>query len=181
MPLNSPATFELQILPALRSIQEERGYLDPVELKQFSKESGVHLYRLQEVASFFPHFHLEPPPPITVKVCRDMACHMAGSAELIEELRASATAGTCAVEGVSCVGRCDRAPAVCLAVRKQPAQHQANANGSAFSSEPHEREFYLLGRSGAELKRIIADAEKRKIPEHSDQDLDQKERYPDRS
>src|SRR5579872_7030783 len=44
------------IVPALQRIQRKFGFLKREELERYSKESGVPLYRLQTVASFFPHF-----------------------------------------------------------------------------------------------------------------------------
>lgn len=132
MTLHSLSTGRYRILPELRRIQKEYGYLDRNELKRFSRNSGVPLYRLQAVASFFPHFRLAPATSVTVKVCRDTACHLAGAASTLEDLRLLASDGVL-VEGVSCLGRCDRAPAVCIAVCQAPG-------------EAPEQEFYYLGR-----------------------------------
>src|SRR3982074_2767401 len=100
---------------ALQRIQRQFGYLKREALEQFSEQSGVPLYRLHSVASFFPHFQLTPPKPVTLKICRDMACHLAGSAEMLRDLHSLGN-GLIGVEGVSCLGRCDREPAACIAV-----------------------------------------------------------------
>ncbi len=126
-----------QLIPALQRIQQQFGYLKREALQQFSDESGVPLYRLHSVASFFPHFQLTPPKPVRIRVCRDMACHLAGAGKMLREL-SGATGEHIGVEGVSCLGRCDRAPAACVAV-----------TGS-------EHEFYYHARSAAELKEIAA-------------------------
>src|SRR5579862_162508 len=149
---SSLSIYEPRILPALRRIQDQFGYLKPEELRRFSKSAGIPLYRLQEVASFFPHFRLVPAPPLTVKVCRDMACHMAGSANLMKEL-ASLPGDKVCVEGVSCLGRCDRPAAVLIAMPPgtSPAGNVEDAPGCA----QHE-EFYCLGRDAAHVKRVIA-------------------------
>jgi NADH:ubiquinone oxidoreductase subunit E len=125
-----------QLIPALQRIQQQFGYLKREALQQFSDESGVPLYRLHSVASFFPHFQLTPPKPVRLRICRDMACHMAGSGKMLRELETLGAGPHVAVEGVSCLGRCDRAPAACVAV-----------TGS-------EHEFYYHGRSAEELKQI---------------------------
>ena len=137
---SSLALYEPRILPALRRIQEQFGYLKPDELRRFSKSSGIPLYRLQEVASFFPHFRLTPASRVTVRVCRDMACHMNGSAALMKELAAAAGEHV-SVEGVSCLGRCDRPVAVSIAAANGPGRHE---------------EFYCLGRNAGGLKHLIA-------------------------
>ena len=67
------------LVSALQKIQGQFGYLKREALEEYSEQTGVPLYRLHSVASFFPHFQLTPPKPVTLKICRDMACHTAGS------------------------------------------------------------------------------------------------------
>ncbi len=141
------------LVTALQKIQRQFGYLKREALEQFSEQSGVPLYRLHSVASFFPHFQLTPPKPVTLKICRDMACHMAGSAQMLRDL-ASLGNGMIGVEGVSCLGRCDRAPAACVAVTGSDHDH-----------------FYFK-RSAAELKQIAEDW-LRGEPSPEDHDIDQ--------
>ncbi|HEV3136609.1 MAG TPA: NADH-ubiquinone oxidoreductase-F iron-sulfur binding region domain-containing protein [Pirellulales bacterium] len=107
------------IFEELRRIQNHPangGYLPESELRSLSRRTGTPLYRLQEVASFFPHFRLEKPPTADVKVCRDMACHLHGANEILQKLRLFAgefEPRQLAVDGVSCLGRCDRGPIAC--------------------------------------------------------------------
>ena len=143
-----------QLIPALQRIQQQFGYLKREALQQFSDESGVPLYRLHSVASFFPHFQLTPPKPVRLRICRDMACNMAGAGKMLRELAATRRRTNVAVEGVSCLGRCDRAPAACVAV-----------TGS-------EHEYYYHGRSAEELKQI-AESWLRGDPSPADHDGDQ--------
>src|ERR1051326_6410797 len=76
------------LVQALQEIQRKHRYLPRSELKALARRLDVPLYRIQEVASFFPHFHLDdhPPPPLEVRVCRDMACHMRGATGLLTML-----------------------------------------------------------------------------------------------
>ncbi len=103
------------IIPALHQRQHRRGYLTRKDLEEIAEESGVPLYRVNEVVSFFPHFRTTPPPKVVVNVCRDMSCHLRGSVAMTETLadwaeqRYGKDVEVC---GVSCLGRCDRAPAV---------------------------------------------------------------------
>src|SRR5450432_2909729 len=153
MPNERPTSYSPALVPALQRIQQQFGYLKPEALEKFSKESGVPQYRLQAVASFFPHFQLTPPKQVVLQVCRDLSCHLAGSGKILAELAALASEHV-AVEGASCLGRCDRAPAACAAVP-----------GS-------EHEHYYLARSSDELKAIVA-AAVRNAPPAPDHDIDQ--------
>jgi len=132
----SPSEYRAKIVPALHRIQHEFGYLKREALEEASRELKEPLYRLQGVASFFPHFRLSPPKKITLNICRDMACHLAGTKETIAELRSSVGENV-EVKGVSCLGRCDRAPAACV------------------STVGAERDDYYLGRSIDELRQIV--------------------------
>ena len=67
------------LLPQLRAIQERVGYLPDEELKRLADRLDVHLHRIHEVVSFFPHFRRKPPPDVEVRVCRDIACHLRGA------------------------------------------------------------------------------------------------------
>src|SRR5437867_1109143 len=108
------------IFEELRKIQKNPkhgGFLPEGELRALSDRIGTPLYRLQEVASYFPHFRLEPPAKAEVRVCRDMACHLHGSVQLLDQLRVLAkefAPGELTVEGISCLGRCDRGPIACV-------------------------------------------------------------------
>src|SRR2546423_1242513 len=106
--------YQPSIIPALQRIQAEHGYLKREALELFAGETNTPLYRIQAVASFFPHFRLGAPPRVTLRVCRDMACHLAGADEALRRLGELA-GDDVRVEGVSCLGRCDRAPAACFA------------------------------------------------------------------
>jgi len=105
------------IIPALHERQHQRGYLTRSDLEKVAEESGVPLYRVNEVVSFFPHFRTTPPPQVVVHVCRDMSCHLRGSVPMTESVAVWAQhhyGDDVEVCGVSCLGRCDRAPAAMM-------------------------------------------------------------------
>ena len=105
------------IFDDLREIQHRFGYLPAEELKTLAKKTDVPLYRLHGVASFYPHFRLTPPPKADVCVCQDMSCHLRGADGLrarLEERLQNLSGTDVIVRGVSCLGRCDEAPAVAV-------------------------------------------------------------------
>lgn len=75
------------IVQELIAIQDRFGYLPDHELRALAQRLQVPLHRLHEVASFYPHYRLEPPPQVTVRVCRDMACHILGAPKLRNNLQ----------------------------------------------------------------------------------------------
>lgn len=111
----------MNLINELKAIQEQHGYLPEEELRAFSQRAIIPLYQIQAVASFYPHFRLQPGPTVDVKVCADLSCHLAGARRLRQaaERHTASTLRTapnsaCAVGTVSCLGRCDQAPAVAI-------------------------------------------------------------------
>jgi formate dehydrogenase/NADH-quinone oxidoreductase subunit F len=101
----------------LRAIQLRYGFLPKAELEDLSRRTQTPLYQLHSVASFYPHFHLVPPAKAEVRVCADMSCHLNGACELrteIERRFASARKEDVVIRDVSCLGRCDHAPAIAV-------------------------------------------------------------------
>src|SRR6202171_6569145 len=105
------------IFDDLRAIQLRYGFLPKAELEGLSQHTQTPLYQIHSVASFYPHFHLVPPPKAEIRVCADMSCHLNGACELRAELEhrfANSRPGDVQIRDVSCLGRCDHAPAVSI-------------------------------------------------------------------
>ena len=105
----------MKLLRELSRLQAERGYLDEDCLRELARRENIPLYRLQGLVSFYPHFRRTPPPRATVHVCRDLSCRMAGGTERFAELKSACDAqDELEIHEVSCLGRCERAPAASL-------------------------------------------------------------------
>jgi NADH:ubiquinone oxidoreductase subunit F (NADH-binding) len=96
------------LIPDLHDIQREHGWLPREELVRLSRERRRPLYEIEGLVSFYPHFRTAPPEAAEVSCCHDLSCWLHGSDERIEELRADPSIE---FREVSCIGRCDRAPA----------------------------------------------------------------------
>ena len=103
------------VFEELRAIQRDFGYLPAEQLKTLATKINVAVSQIHAVASFYPHFHLSPPPKVDVRVCADMSCHLRGGDKVRAALD-SAFQGTdpneVSLRDVSCLGRCDQAPAM---------------------------------------------------------------------
>ena len=109
------------LIPALNAIQERVGWLPREELVALARDVRRPLYEIEGLISFYPHFRTDPPKRVALHVCRDLSCWLHGADERIAALRGSGTAQDTDVElvEVSCLGRCDAAPAV--SVNERPA------------------------------------------------------------
>ncbi len=105
------------IIHELHAIQEQHGYLPAEALQTLSRDINEPLYRLYGLASFYPHFRLEPPPAAQIRVCRDFSCHLRGATDLYDIVCTAADASpldNVEVTPTSCLGQCDEAPAITI-------------------------------------------------------------------
>lgn len=105
------------IFDDLRAIQLRYGFLPKADLEGLSQRTQTPLYQIHSVASFYPHFHLAPPAKAEIRVCADMTCHLNRACELRAELErrfAGSRPEELQIRDVSCLGRCDHAPAVSI-------------------------------------------------------------------
>jgi len=103
------------VFDELRAIQREYGYLPVEQLHRMSERLNIPISRIHAVISFYPHFRLTPPPKLDVRVCADMTCHLRGAPQLksrIEGLFGNKNKDEFTIRDVSCLGRCDEAPAI---------------------------------------------------------------------
>jgi NADH:ubiquinone oxidoreductase subunit F (NADH-binding)/NADH:ubiquinone oxidoreductase subunit E len=105
------------ILRELTRLQTEHGWLPEADLREASERLGVPLHRLESVSTFYTHFRREPPAGREVLVCRDVACRLAGARAAADALREGLADRGVAFRELSCLGRCDAAPAGCVGDR----------------------------------------------------------------
>ena len=130
-------------------IQEKYGYLPADQMVALHKRTGVPLYRIHGVASFYPVYHLTPPPKANIKVCCDMSCHLRGGDELRDGLRqrfGTMSDSDVRVGEASCLGQCDRAPA--LSINDHIYRGVTQAQGEAL---------VLTALGGGEMPHVPAD------------------------
>ncbi len=100
-----------RLIDALQELQHEHGYVPNDAARALAERLNVPLYRLQELISFYPHFRTTPSRRVQLSVCRDVACEMARSQTSDAALAALADSPDIEISRVSCLGRCERAPA----------------------------------------------------------------------
>jgi formate dehydrogenase beta subunit len=129
------------LIPALTAIQRRHGWLPRDELVTLSQEVRRPLYEIEGLISFYPHFRTSPPAKVALHVCHDLTCWLSGADERIAELR-ERYGDDVDVEliEVSCLGRCDIAPAVAVdeepaAIGDAPALVDAARTGSVPEAE----------------------------------------------
>ena len=105
------------IFEELKDIQRRFDYLPVEEIKKVAQRRGMALKDVHAVASFYPHFYLAKPAKCMVKVCDDMTCHLRGAPALqrqLEQRFQGMSPNELTIRNVSCLGRCDHAPALVI-------------------------------------------------------------------
>jgi len=110
------------LIPILQKIQEEEGYLSRQAVVDVGKSLDMPASKIYGVATFYNQFRFEPLGKYHVQVCRGTACHVLGSATVLEELEKmlrikagqSTRDGLFSMEVVACIGACGLAPVICV-------------------------------------------------------------------
>jgi formate dehydrogenase beta subunit len=103
------------LIPALQAIQDRVGWLPREELVALSREVHRPLYEIEGLISFYPHFRTDPPQKVALHGCHDLSCWLQGGEDWLAALRERyGDDPDVEFTEVSCIGRCDAAPAVAV-------------------------------------------------------------------
>lgn len=116
-----PAGFESSlVLPCLRRIQEDRGFVAEEDIAGLVEYLGVPRIQVEEVLSYYTMLRRKPVGKYHLQACRNIACSMRGSEGVIAHLCAklgvkpggTTADGRFTVTEVECLGSCGTAPVV---------------------------------------------------------------------
>jgi len=129
------------LIPALNAIQRRVGWLPREELVALSRDVRRPLYEIEGLISFYPHFRTSPPKAVQLAVCHDLTCWLHGSDDRIREAKEQYGDDVeIEIVEVSCLGRCDIAPAAAVDERPLRFEETAEAIKAARGGERGETE-----------------------------------------
>lgn len=110
------------LIPILQHIQDEFGYLSEDAIVHVGKHLNLPTSKIFGVATFYNQFRFNAPGKYHIQLCRGTACHVLGSATVLEQLQkilkiqAGQTTrdGLFSIEVVACIGACGLAPVVAI-------------------------------------------------------------------
>ena len=114
-----PAGFESSlVLPCLRRIQEDRGYVANSDIEELAVFLGVPQIQIEEVLSFYTQFRRKPIGRWHLQFCHNVSCSMNGAENVLAhvERRLGIKPGQTTPDGrytlsvVECLGSCGTAP-----------------------------------------------------------------------
>ncbi|MGL6196572.1 MAG: NADH-quinone oxidoreductase subunit NuoE [Thermoguttaceae bacterium] len=108
------------LIPILQTIQEKIGFLSREAVVLVGKHLNLPASKIFGVATFYNQFRFSPQGKFHIQVCRGTACHVKGSAAVLDALKrelgveAGETSkdGTFSLEVVACIGACGLAPVI---------------------------------------------------------------------
>jgi NADH-quinone oxidoreductase subunit E len=118
-----PAGFESSlVLPCLRRVQEDRGFVADSDIGDLVEYLGVPRIQIEEVLSFYTQFRRKPIGRWHIQACRNVSCSLCGSDRIIEHLakKLGIRPGQTTADGrftlstVECVASCGSAPVVLI-------------------------------------------------------------------
>jgi NADH-quinone oxidoreductase subunit E len=114
-----PAGFESSlVLPCLRRIQEDRGYVANSDIEELAVFLGVPPIQIEEVLSFYTQFRRKPIGRWHLQFCHNVSCSMNGAENVLAhvEQKLGIKPGQTTPDGrytlstVECLGSCGTAP-----------------------------------------------------------------------
>ena len=111
------------MLPALRLLQELKGWLPPDGMELVARRLEVTPARAYEVATFYVMFHTKKPGKYTVDVCTNLSCALWGAEDLLShleqklQLKAGEMNDTFFLRETECLASCGTAP--CLQINEE--------------------------------------------------------------
>lgn len=112
-----------KLIPILQKVQDAYGFLPEDIMRYIANELNISPARVFGVATFFAHFSTTPKGKHIVRVCNGTACHVKGSAAVINMVREklglkdgkdTTEDGLFTLECVSCLGACGLAPVMVM-------------------------------------------------------------------
>jgi NADH-quinone oxidoreductase subunit E len=106
------------VLPCLRRIQEDRGFVAEEDIDGLAVYLGVPRIQIEEVLSFYTQFRREPVGRWHLEVCRNVSCSMRGAERLLGHLQhklglepgETTDDGRFTLKTCECLGSCGTAP-----------------------------------------------------------------------
>ena len=116
-----PAAFSSSlVLPCLRRIQENRGYVADSDIDGLVEYLGVPRIQVEEVLSFYGQLRRKPIGRCHIQACRNLSCSLLGAERIVDHLsqKLGIAPGETTADGrftlstVECLAACGTAPVV---------------------------------------------------------------------
>jgi len=117
-----PSAKRDALIPLLQEVQQCHGYISREAVARIGRHLRLPASKIFGVATFYNQFRFQPQGRFHIQVCRGTACHVKGSAALLDAVRRelkiepgqTSRDGLFSLEVVACIGACGLAPVICV-------------------------------------------------------------------
>jgi len=110
------------LLPMLQAIQAKFGCISEANAHYLAKKTGIPFSKIYGVITFYEMLYTESKGKYIIRICNSPSCYLNGSLKLIEFLESllkiksgeTTKDKKFSLEIVSCLGCCDKAPAMMI-------------------------------------------------------------------
>ena len=111
-----------KLIPILQDVQSALGFLSRESVVQIGAHLHLPTSKIYGVATFYNQFRFEPKGQFHIQVCRGTACHVKGSAAILDAIKQdlkidsnqTTKDGLFSLEEVACLGACGLAPVIAI-------------------------------------------------------------------
>ncbi len=111
-----------KLIPILQEVQEAEGFLSKESVELIGNHLKLPASKIFGVATFYNQFRFHPLGRFHIQVCRGTACHVKGSAPILDSLikeldiqpGKTTEDGLFSLEVVACIGACGLAPVIAV-------------------------------------------------------------------
>jgi NADH-quinone oxidoreductase subunit E len=108
------------VLPCLRRVQEERGYVADEDIDALVAYIGVPRMQIEQVLSYYTQFRRKPIGRWHLQVCHNVTCSMRGAERALDQLQSrlhiepgeTTADGRFTLSTAECLGSCGTAPVI---------------------------------------------------------------------
>ncbi|MDD5765060.1 MAG: NADH-quinone oxidoreductase subunit NuoE [Candidatus Marinimicrobia bacterium] len=119
---NHPQAKRDSLIPILQEVQEMEGFISREAIASIGKHLNLPTSKIYGVATFYNQFRFQNVGKYHVMVCRGTACHVKGSAKVLEAVKrelkiepgTTSRDGLFSLEIVACMGACGLAPVISI-------------------------------------------------------------------
>ncbi len=109
-----------RLIPILQEVQDEKGYISKETVVEIGNHLNLPTSKIYGVATFYNQFRFHAKGKYHILVCRGTACHVKGSAAVLEKLikilkiepGQTTRDDLFSLEVVACIGACGLAPVI---------------------------------------------------------------------
>ncbi|MDO9513598.1 MAG: NAD(P)H-dependent oxidoreductase subunit E [Elusimicrobiota bacterium] len=110
------------LLPCLHLVQEREGFISEEMISHLAQSMDLPRVEVYSVVTFYSMFTLKKQGKYVIRLCLSLPCYLKSSRAIFKALKnelkiengETTKDGIFSIEGVSCLGLCDRAPGMLI-------------------------------------------------------------------